>query len=208
MLDRGLRIFGIPNYRSALSIRVVLLNIFFINTQYALSDKISPFTDNLQGERQIHTDTLYTPAAAGGPYTPTDPLSPTDSFFPEKLFLPDLGESKPDFEEQFLDIGSLPVVLEESLTHHTPYTHYTQYRQPFIEQEDSLDRKLVAVAPLALESAEGAASTARPTLTLSMSPAAGWTGELVSTPDVVSFVDQLQGTQSLGDLVSQYTLSH
>lgn len=106
-----------------------------------------------------------------------DPLSPTvDGFGPFENSLLTTSNKEPSsiqYQEQFLDLGSLPIVIgdltaekmaeagpwpaSESVqqwahTNDTDYTYTnTQNALPFIHEEDSLDSKCVSVIPREVE---------------------------------------------------------
>lgn len=173
--------------------------------------------------------------------TPVESLSPNIEGFPEfdnnYLGFPDLQkESKIQFQERFIDISSLPVVIGEmpperhpeahpwpmgphtgwTNTHETDYTQsYTNTHNimPFIDQEDSLDLKLVSVIPREVENNDVIVSEyivknndvskgvlqdsdldrRKGGLSVDVSAQAPyWPNESVSTPEILSFVEQLE----------------
>ncbi|XP_045767698.1 uncharacterized protein LOC123869020 [Maniola jurtina] len=120
------------------------------------------------------------------------------------------------FQEQFLDFSTLPVVIgdlaAEGMAHAEPWLaadsewHTTDYTKsintfdtmPFIHQDDSMDKKYVAVTPHEVESnviiiSEDASRPAplRSALSVDVSREA-WPDDLISTPEVLSFVEQLE----------------
>lgn len=145
-------------------------------------------------------------------------------------------ENKIQFQEQFLDISSLPVVIGEMMPERVPeahpwpmtpqvgwansvetdYTHpYTNTHNttPFIDQEDSLDLKFVSVMPREVENNNVVVSEYlvkdnrinegvllesdlhRKNGGLSVNVAArtsNWPNEIVSTPEILSYVEQLE----------------
>lgn len=152
---------------------------------------MSPFTDipNYTEDRAHNTDTLHTPfspqgwdvfdvnsSAQASFYKPVaDPLSPSaDGAVDFYTKYPSLDhENKIPFSEQFLDISSLPVVIEDLASRGAAgmaswevpaptgwHAHDTEHNKnntnihntmPFIE-EDSLDMKMVSVIPREVES--------------------------------------------------------
>lgn len=168
-------------------------------------------------------------------------LSPNVEGFPEfsnnYLGLQDLQkESKIQFQERFVDISSLPIVIGEMPPERNPEAHpwpmgphagwtntyETDYTQsytnthnimPFIDQEDSLDLKLVSVIPRELENNDVIVSEyivknnevikgvqqdsdlhrRNGGLSVDVSAQApNWPNENVNTPEILSFVEQLE----------------
>lgn len=136
----------------------------------------------------------------------------TDFFGPPSL----VDEERVPFQEQFLDIDTLPVVIgelaSESVADASPWAapepvwhntydymkpHTDIYTVPFIDQEDSLDMKLTSVIPREVESNDVVISeyilseaSTRPALAVDV---AGPTfGDIISTPDVLTYVEQLE----------------
>ncbi|KAJ0177698.1 hypothetical protein K1T71_006571 [Dendrolimus kikuchii] len=145
-------------------------------------------------DRALNMDNTYTSFSpqgwdafdANSPYAHTgfynnntrmDPLSPTiDGFGPFENSLLTTQDEEPSniqYQEQFLDLGSLPIVIggltsekvaeasqwltseptqHWASTHDTDYTYNkTQNEVPFIYQEDSLDSKCISVTPREVE---------------------------------------------------------
>ncbi|XP_050666882.1 uncharacterized protein LOC126966715 [Leptidea sinapis] len=157
----------------------------------------------------------------------------SDIFGPQNF----VTENKILYQEQFLDIGNLPVVIgdlasenmadvnlwsaTESVWQNTHgYTKpHTTHTLPFIDQDDSLDMKMVSVIPREVESNEGVISEyiindsddmpVQPSrrweaqgggLAIDVTQAHVWSGDVISTPDVLTFVEQLEKEKSLPNL--------
>lgn len=185
--------------------------------------------------------------------TPVDPLSPTlegVTFSDNKFFGLQETENQVQFQEQFLDISTLPVVIgdlmseqgrdprpwpaaaqpEWSNAQDTLYTkHYTTTTpntttMPFIDQEDSLDSKYVSVMPREVENNDVVISDYI-VKDIEMSPKgvihdteiqnrvrglsvdvgarnADWPNDIISTPEVLSYVEQLEKGESPQEMVS------
>lgn len=142
-------------------------------------------------------------------------------------------ENKNQFQEQFLDISSLPVVLEELVPERVPeagpglatnqveWTNelntnyniaYNTHTMAFIDQEDHPDIKYGSVIPREVENNDVVISeyvvkdygvnrgvhetgVKRRIGGLSVDVAtrsSNWPNDIISTPDVVSYVEQLE----------------
>ncbi|KAG7309959.1 hypothetical protein JYU34_004474 [Plutella xylostella] len=144
-----------------------------------------------------NTDTLYT---VSSPVEQASPVSADGFFNHDGHFYPDLNKQT-HFQEQFLDIASLPVVIGDegpavadywAHTHNTDYTEtYTDtlLKTPFIDQEDSMDLKTVPLEKLEWRKSE------RPKLRLDVA-APAWPDLAITTPDVLSYVEQLEKEKS------------
>lgn len=147
-----------------------------------------------------------------------------------------INEVNIPFQEQFLDISTLPLTIgdlaPDSVAETNPwqaaeftwqntddldYTKPTSniHTMPFIDQEDSLDTKFISVIPREVESNDVVISEYIINETPETKPAAAhnytvqerrsgglsldvaryphnWQGEVISTPEVLSFVEQLE----------------
>lgn len=189
-----------------------------------------------QGWDTFDTNSTY---AQAGFYntTPVDPLSPNvEAFtFDNKYlnFSEMEKENKSRFQEQFLDISSLPVVIEELESERVPgagtwpameqvewtnvfNTNYTKAHNtstmPFIDQEDNSDMKYGSVIPREVKNNDIVVSeyvvkdygnskgvhesgVRRRLGGLSVDVAArasNWPNDIISTPEVLSYVEQLE----------------
>ncbi|XP_041968313.1 uncharacterized protein LOC121725410 isoform X2 [Aricia agestis] len=151
---------------------------------------------------------------------PTNPYNTQNTYTNNKI----------PFQEQFLDISNLPVVIKDIASENivnnnmdpwqtsgpdcqnTYDMNYTNHTQPFIDQDDSLDAKLVTVTPQDVEPNDfflteyvinemdsgghhTRESKERLGGGLSVNVAARsqpWPGDIISTPEVLSCVEQLE----------------
>ncbi|XP_063374329.1 uncharacterized protein LOC134662017 isoform X1 [Cydia amplana] len=156
-------------------------------------------------DRAFNTDTLHTPLSPGWDSfdanvaaqasfyttTPRDPLSPAEGV--DAMFA--LPET-----EQFVDIASLPVVIDqqEQRAGWDTYTKLLTHDTPFID-DDSQDLKYMAsVTPSEVERCDDVITeyivSPRKHAGLSLDVAArpALAGHVISTPEVLSFVEQLE----------------
>lgn len=135
-------------------------------------------------------------------------------------------KNKIPFQEQFVDINDLPVVISDLASENVdinmsmePWEEYGYTKQnihntmPFIHQDDSMDKKLVSVIPREVERNDmiiseyiiddgfkapgtAAAAPARRGGGLSVDVHAPALPDAISTPDVLSFVEQLEREKS------------
>ncbi|XP_047998377.1 uncharacterized protein LOC125235812 isoform X2 [Leguminivora glycinivorella] len=155
-------------------------------------------------DRAFNTDTLHTPLSPGWDSfdanvaaqssfyntTPKDPLSPAEGV--ETMFaLPDT--------ERFVDIPSLPAVIDrqEPWAGWDTYTKLITHDTPFIE-DDSQDLKYT-VTPSAVERCDDvvaeyivAPRRAGAGLSLDVAARPALAGPVISTPEVLSYVEQLE----------------
>ncbi|OWR55202.1 chorion b-ZIP transcription factor [Danaus plexippus plexippus] len=219
--------------------------------------------------RAYHTDTQHTPFSPQGwdvsdanspsasthNQTQSYPVSPTDegmaTGFNTDVFYNSnaINEVNIPFQEQFLDISTLPLTIgdlaPDSVAETNPwqaaeftwqntddldYTKPTSniHTMPFIDQEDSLDTKFISVIPREVESNDVVISEYIINETPETKPAAAhnytvqerrsgglsldvaryphnWQGEVISTPEVLSFVEQLEKEKCT--LPSSHTLA-
>ncbi|XP_014361464.2 uncharacterized protein LOC106713238 isoform X1 [Papilio machaon] len=182
-------------------------------------------------DRAHNTDTLHTPfspqgwdvfdvnsSAQASFYKPAaDPLSPSADgsvdFYSK--YRPLEHENKIPFSEQFLDISSLPVVIEDLASRGAAdmapwevpapigwHPHDTEHNKnninihntmPFIE-EDSLDMKMVSVIPREVESNDVVISEFILNDQLDVVEGPAWHNDddIISTPEVLNYVEQLE----------------
>ncbi|CAF4820469.1 unnamed protein product [Pieris macdunnoughi] len=164
------------------------------------------------------------PIAQSSSYNPTPPSFPDSpvgngmaafntDFFGSPTFM---DEERLPFQEQFLDIDKLPVVIgdlaSETVADSNPWVtmepvwhntydymkpHTDIHTMPFIDQEDSLDMKMMSVIPREVENdvviSEYILSEAPPRPSLALDVAARpWTHDVISTPEVLTYVEQLE----------------
>ncbi|XP_022123086.2 uncharacterized protein LOC110998653 [Pieris rapae] len=184
------------------------------------------------------------PIAQSSSFNPTPPSFPDSpvgngmaafntDFFGSPTFM---NEERLTFQEQFLDIDKLPVVIgdlaSETMADSNPWLstepvwhntydymkpHTDIHTMPFIDQEDSLDMKMMSVIPREVENdvviSEYILSEAPPRPSLALDVAARpWTNDVISTPEVLTYVEQLEkekvpSVSSAPISPSQYTSS-
>ncbi|CAK1543925.1 unnamed protein product [Leptosia nina] len=214
-------------------------------TEQVVVQSIDP--TRITDTRAHNTDTQHTPfspqgwdafdanspiaqASSYNPTPPSYPVSPnamatfnTDFFGPTVI-----DEDQIPFQEQFLDIDKLPVVIGELASETTadanpwqtttdPIWHNTydyikphstlHNTMPFIDQEDSLDMKLMSVIPREVERNDVviseyilnevqdsmAAEPRAPPLSVDVAARVNaWPGDVISTPEVLTYVEQLE----------------
>lgn len=214
-------------------------NAFFFYTDSKTTDRAYTIdTPNNQFSPQgwdaFDTNSTYALAGFYNTTPPVDPLSPNvEAFTFDNKFVgfPEMDkENKTQFQERFLDISSLPVVIEELVSERVPeagawpateqvaWTNtlntktYNSHTMPFIDEEDNPDMKYGSVIPREVENNEVVISeyvvrdygdskgeyepgVQRRTGKLTVDVAArslNWPNDVISTPEVLSYVEQLE----------------